>query len=248
MLTQVCPDTNTEYVVSYASRSLKNAERFYSATEREALAIIWAIGLWRVYLYKQFVVVTDAKAVTYIMNSKSPNLRLNRWFIFVQSFDFILRYRKGKENTVPDCLSRPPKNENDLRLPVESLDKNYHKINSIFCGLCKSKDQVTSDDEDEPNSRNVDPHDDIGLLSFIKNGRHLSGLPKKQHKRIKKLADHFKFENEKLFYRKNISNQIFLTYPNLQERDEILVSYHNLGHFATEEQTYFRKILLERNV
>ena len=239
VLTQVCPDTNTEYVVSYASRSLKNAERFYSATEREALAIIWAIGLWRVYLYKQFVVVTDAKAVTYIMNSKSPNLRLNRWFIFVQSFDFILRYRKGKENTVPDCLSRPPKNENDLRLPVESLDKNYHKINSIFCGLCKSKDQVTSDDEDEPNSRNVDPHDDIGLLYFIKNGRHLSGLPKKQHKRIKKLADHFKFENEKLFYRKNISNQIFLTYPNLQERDEILVSYHNLGHFATEA-TYKR--------
>ena len=61
------------------------------------------------------------------MNSKSPNLRLNRWFIFVQSFDFILRYRKGRENTVPDCLSRPPKNENDFRLPIESLDKNYHK-------------------------------------------------------------------------------------------------------------------------
>ncbi len=41
---QVLPETNTEHVVSYDSRSLKNAERFYSF-EREALAIIWAIGL-----------------------------------------------------------------------------------------------------------------------------------------------------------------------------------------------------------
>ncbi len=41
-------------------------------------------------------------------------------------------------------------------------------------------------------------------ILFNKNGQHLSGLPKKQHKRIKNLADYFKFENEKLFYRKNI--------------------------------------------
>ena len=60
--------------------------------------------------------VTDAKAVTYIMNVKSPNLRLNRWFIFVQSFDFIIRYRKGKEHTVPDCLNRPPKEDNNTEL------------------------------------------------------------------------------------------------------------------------------------
>ncbi len=139
------------------------------------------------------MVVTDAKAVTYIMNVKSPYLRLNRWFIFVQSFDFIIRYRKGKEHTVPDCLSRPPKEDGNSDLVNSTNTESMHKINTLFCGLCvKNKDSVS--DEDEPNSRNLDPYDDENLLYFIKNGRHVSGLPKKQFKRISKLANHFKFE------------------------------------------------------
>ena len=50
------------------------------------------------------------------------------------------------------------------------------------------KNKSSSDEDDEPNTRNLDPYDDEGLLYFIKNGRHLSGLQKKQYKRISKLA------------------------------------------------------------
>jgi hypothetical protein len=65
-LAQIDPDTNQEYVVSYGSRLLKDAEKYYSVCERELLAIIYALNLWKVYLCKHFKIITDAKAITYI--------------------------------------------------------------------------------------------------------------------------------------------------------------------------------------
>jgi hypothetical protein len=52
-------------------------------------------------------VVTDAKAITFLMTQKSPNMRLVRYMIFPQAFDFDIVYRKGSENKVADFLSRP---------------------------------------------------------------------------------------------------------------------------------------------
>ena len=106
-LAQIDPITNQEYVVSYGSRLLKDAEKYYSVCERELLAIIFALNLWKVYLCKHFKIVTDAKAITYITTHKSPTPRLVRLMIFIQAFDFELIYRKGSENQVADCLSRP---------------------------------------------------------------------------------------------------------------------------------------------
>ena len=47
-LTQIDSVTNQEYVVSYGSRLLKNSEKYYSVCERELLAIIYALNLWKV--------------------------------------------------------------------------------------------------------------------------------------------------------------------------------------------------------
>ena len=106
-MAQVDPEIGKEYVVCYASRILKDSERFYSIAEREALAIIYAINLWGVYLCNKFLVVTDAKALTYLKTVKSTNARLARWMIFLQEFDFDIKYRKGTENKNADCMSLP---------------------------------------------------------------------------------------------------------------------------------------------
>ena len=94
-------------VVEYASRRLNQAERNYSVTERELLAIVWAIEKWRKYLFgKRFLLNTDHRPLTFLHTVKEPRGRIARWISRIQEYDFRIRYTRGKDNTVADCLSR----------------------------------------------------------------------------------------------------------------------------------------------
>ena len=82
ILSQRTPGRNDRKVVVYASRSLSDVERRYSQTEKEALAIVWAIERLHLYLYgKRFTLFTDCKPVQLIFsNPKSkPPARIERW-------------------------------------------------------------------------------------------------------------------------------------------------------------------------
>ena len=70
--------------VALASRSLTDVEARYSQTEREALAISWAVTHFHVYLYRgSFVVTTDHKPLVTLFNSchAKPPLRIERWIL-----------------------------------------------------------------------------------------------------------------------------------------------------------------------
>ena len=98
-------------MISYASRSLTKAEANYSHWEREALAIVWAMRLFTLYLgTKKFRVITDAQAAKSVMegNPRQQSIRLGKWALAVQEFDFDIVYRPGKLNGAPDGLSRIP--------------------------------------------------------------------------------------------------------------------------------------------
>lgn len=61
---------NTEKPIAFGSRTLSNTEENYSTTEKEALAIMWAVEKYRPYLFgNKFVLVTDHKPVTFIKSS-----------------------------------------------------------------------------------------------------------------------------------------------------------------------------------
>ena len=103
-----------EVVISYNSKSMDERQQRYSVCEKELLAIVWAIQKLRHYLFgTHFTVKTDNNALTYIMNTKSPNGRLMRWSLLLQEFDFTIEYRSGKVHKNADFMSRHPDEEPD---------------------------------------------------------------------------------------------------------------------------------------
>ena len=74
--------------IAYGGRNLNPAERSYSSTEREALAVVKGIKKCRNYLYgHKFTIYTDHYALRWLMSIKDPNGRLARWALFIQQYD-----------------------------------------------------------------------------------------------------------------------------------------------------------------
>lgn len=98
-----------EKVIAFASRSLSSCERKYSVTERECLAVVFAVEKFRPYIEGvSFTVITDHYSLLWLNRMKDPTGKLARWSVKLQQFDFDLQHRKGKFNVVPDALSRSP--------------------------------------------------------------------------------------------------------------------------------------------
>jgi hypothetical protein len=105
------------------SRKLTGAQLRYTTTEKEALAIIWALQHLRSMLFGQRVIIhTDHSNLTFMNESQSP--RIQRWKLLLDEFQPTIRYIKGEDNCVADYLSRLPDInaiDTDLRYPF-SLD------------------------------------------------------------------------------------------------------------------------------
>ena len=103
---------NTEVTIAFASRTLSATERNYSTIEREALACVWAVERFRQYVWgRNFVLRTDHKPLIFLLNSKGigkASARVDRWISRLLSYNYDCEYRSGKENIVPDFLSRNP--------------------------------------------------------------------------------------------------------------------------------------------
>ena len=116
ILMQKSPGQDDRRVVAYASRALSDVERRYSQTEREALAIVWAVERLHVYLYgSHFTLLTDCKPVQLILDNpqSKPPARIERWNLRIQGYDFDVVHTKGSSNP-SDFLSRHPlKTEDD---------------------------------------------------------------------------------------------------------------------------------------
>ncbi|CAN4084779.1 unnamed protein product [Withania somnifera] len=94
-------------VIAYASRRLKVHEHNYPTHDLELAAVVFALKIWRHYLYGvKCEIFTDHRSLRYIMSQKELNAGRRRWIELPKDYDISILYHPGKANVVADALSR----------------------------------------------------------------------------------------------------------------------------------------------
>ena len=95
------------HAIYYASKVLNEAQLNYATTEKEMLAIVFALEKFRSYLIGSRVIIfTDHAAIKHLLAKADSKPRLIRWVLLLQEFDITIKDKRGSENVVADHLSR----------------------------------------------------------------------------------------------------------------------------------------------
>ncbi|CAN6726190.1 unnamed protein product [Malus baccata var. baccata] len=121
------------HVIYYASWTLNDAQLNYSTTEKELIAVVFALYKFRSYLIGTKVIVfTDHAALKYLLTEKDAKPRLIRWMLLLQEFDIEIQDKKGSENVVADHLSRMVHNEESLPIAETFPDEQLLSIKALL--------------------------------------------------------------------------------------------------------------------
>ena len=94
------------HTIAYTSKTLTGAQLNYATTEKELLAVVFAIDkFWSYLVGAKVIVYTDHAALKYLLTKKDAKPRLIRWILLLQEFDLEIKDTKGVENSVADHLS-----------------------------------------------------------------------------------------------------------------------------------------------
>ena len=99
-----------EKVIAFASKTLNPAQQNYCPTKRELLAVVTFMRHFKHYLLgRKFIIRTDHAPLVWLRNFKEPQGMIARWLSIIETFDYELRYRPGRQHQNADALSRKPK-------------------------------------------------------------------------------------------------------------------------------------------
>ena len=143
VLSQIQQD-GSERVVAYASRVLTKAERKYSVTRKELLAVVVFISYFRQYLLgRSFLLHSDHGSLMWLRNFRNPEGQLARWLEKLQQFSFTIQHRPGKKHLNADALSRLP--DIQAEPPITSPDtSNVVDVKEGSTQPCPSEPPVVS--------------------------------------------------------------------------------------------------------
>ncbi|KAL7596133.1 hypothetical protein Lser_V15G29757 [Lactuca serriola] len=112
--------------LAYFSEKLSGATLNYPTYDKELYSLVRALKTWQHYLWaKEFVIHSDHESLKFLKGQHKLNKRHARWMEFIETFPYVIRYKKGKENVVADALSRRHNGflfkESRLCIPKSSL-------------------------------------------------------------------------------------------------------------------------------
>ncbi|GKE01803.1 putative reverse transcriptase domain-containing protein, partial [Tanacetum coccineum] len=97
-----------ERVIAYTSRQLNIQEKNYTTHDLELGAVVFALKMWRHYLYgTKCVVFTNHKSLQHILDQKELNMRQRRWLELLSDYDCEIHYHPGKANVVKAEYQKP---------------------------------------------------------------------------------------------------------------------------------------------
>ncbi|GBM35753.1 Retrovirus-related Pol polyprotein from transposon 17.6 [Araneus ventricosus] len=204
-----------EHVIEYASRLLIPAERNYSTTKREALAVVWALEKFRGYVESQEIIIaSDHQPLKWLMSIKSPSGRLARWALQIQSYNPKIEYTPGKANVLADMLSRPTNLNEDVPCDIFAVSTDFP--------VRKSKDIRQEQLKDEELKKIIDCFENSSKDENFANWTSRGYLM-----------------NQGILYRYSPeveTEEAQLVVP-FQERERVLQQYHDVptaGHYGAE--------------
>ena len=207
-------ENNNEYVIAYASKLFKNYEKHMGISEKEMAGVVFGIKEFRPYIFGsryKVKVVTDHKALQYLLSLKDPTGKLARWAMFLSQFDIEIEYRKGVHHTNADYMSRPV-------MAIVAVAEE-----------CAGDIDISL--------KTVDPYEDEALMYYIQYKRHRDGESKKQINRIKRLANIYDWNGNSIIMRKNDK---WLIVPVKDERVKIIDKFHAMSAHFGVDSTYNR--------
>ncbi|GKA81791.1 putative reverse transcriptase domain-containing protein [Tanacetum coccineum] len=133
-----------EKVIAYASRQLKIHEKNYTTNDLELGAVVFALKIWRHYLYgTKCTVFTDHKSLQHIPDQNELNMRQHRWLELLSDYDCEIRYHPRKANVVADALSRKERIK-PLRVRALVMTIGLNLLKKILNAQTKARKPETS--------------------------------------------------------------------------------------------------------
>ncbi|GFW03624.1 retrovirus-related Pol polyprotein from transposon 297 [Trichonephila clavipes] len=210
--------------IAFASRTLNKAERNYTVTERECLAVIWALNKFKTYFGPLPVkVITDHAALTKLTNGKNLSSRMIRWALKLSEFNIEWEHRPGVQNVVADLFLS--------RNPVDSVEGSQISCAALRALAINSREQFIKEQREDPELghiyRYLENPDDGSVNATI----------------CESWSQDFKLINGLLFYAKYFSTlgELRVYIPGSLRKD-IMKEFHDLplaGHLG-KRKTYLK--------
>ncbi|KAL4379488.1 hypothetical protein GQ457_02G040490 [Hibiscus cannabinus] len=127
--------------IAFMSRALGISKLSLSVYEKEMLAIIHAIRIWRPYLMgSKFYIETDQRSLKYLLDQRIGTLEQQKWVSKLMGYDYEIRYRPGRTNNAADALSRVA---------------GSPSLHSLFVSHTQLWDLIRKDADDSPYMRKI---------------------------------------------------------------------------------------------
>jgi hypothetical protein len=217
--------------VAYASRPLNTAEKKYPTSEKELLAIVWAVKYFRPYLYgRTFRIITDHRALIYLFSMNNPSSRLTKFRLCLEEYDFTAEYLKGQDNVAADAFAR-------IVITSEELKNMTKQVISVMTrAQTKRMEEKAKNHSPQNKGTNYDWSAQPQIVELSKRPEELPQLSFDKHDycRILQQTDHVTSENNLIVYSSSLAT--LCVEPDTLSRTKRAVFVRELGSFCKAQQ------------